>query len=141
MEQEIKKITREDIEAIDIKTGEIESAKDFASELIRTAQDRCNTVEHDVERDGKTVKLTEKVLWDETYLMGNQCQAALILKEQHPEVFAAYKAHDEKAEEYKKMVFDLIGVDYTQMRLSDYIKLSVDIAEMVADERNIDSTK
>lgn len=110
--------------------------KELASELLRTAQDRYKHREVEVERDGKKVTLTEKVLWDEVFLMGPACQAGKILKKEHPEVFEAFQKQDVLGAELKQFCVTEFGVDFTAMTISDYLRMTEGMFDLMMKEKN-----
>ncbi len=129
--------TRENLDKLKSLTKAVNDAKDYASELLRTAQDRFKQNTHKLMREGKEITLTEKVLWDEVFYLGVASQAGEILTKVHPEVFDAYKKQDEAAAELKKFTITELGVDYTQMSLSDYLTLTESIFDLLMGERGL----
>lgn len=131
-------ITRENLNKIHELTKAITTAQDHASELIRIAQDRHNDRTHKLEREGKKIELTEKVLWDEVYYhpLGAGSQAGKILTKEHPEVFEAYKKGDMASVELKKYCALELDVDYTKLSLSDYLKLTEGMFTLLIEENN-----
>ncbi len=128
-------ITRDKVNTLEALTNAVVTAEDTASELLRTAQDRSNHITEDVEREGKTQKITRKTLWDEVFYLGAQCQAAEVLKKYHPEVFEAYGAMETAAEELKKFCVLELGMDFTKMRIRDYLAITEGMFNMMIDER------
>lgn len=131
--------TREKLDKLHELTKAVNDAKERASELLRIAQDRNNHVKHKVKREGKEVELTEKVLWDEVFYLGTQCEAGAILEKTHPEVFDAYKKQDSTAHELRKYAITELGLDYTQLTLSDYLRATESLFELMLAERGIAS--
>lgn len=108
---------------------------EISSEVLRTAQDRYKHREVTLERDGKEITVTEKVLWDEVFHLGTTCQAAQILKEKHPEVFQNFADQDKAAGELKKFCIQAFDIDYTKMSLSHYMKMTEGMFQVMFDER------
>lgn len=102
---------------------QLDEIKELASELLRTAQDRYNDNEVEIKRNDCMIKIKERVLWEETFQLGKNSQAALKLKELHPEVFEAYSKQEELAEEIKKFMIAEFGIDYQAIRISDILRL------------------
>jgi hypothetical protein len=127
--------TRESLDKLHELTAAVNSAKEQASELLRTAQDRYNTKVHKLTRDGKEVELTEKVLWDEVFYLGPACESGTVLKREHPEVFEAYKRQDDTANELKRFCIVELGIDYTQLTLSDYLRATEGMFDLLMAER------
>lgn len=119
-----QEINQERLDRIHELTDEISKAKDHASELLRIAKDRFSDKKHKVMREGKEIEVTEKILWDEVFYIGPASDAGKILQKEHPEVFEAYRKQDQAANELKKFTITELGIDYTQMTLSDYLKLT-----------------
>lgn len=128
------KINRDTITELHRLTGLVVDAEFRASELLRTAQDRFNHVKETVEREGKKVEVTRKVLWDEVFYLGSNSEAGQILGEHHPEVFAAYKVQEDAAGELQKYVSAEMDVDMKKMRISDYVKLTEGIVDLRLEE-------
>lgn len=129
--------TRENLNKLHELTKAVSDAKELSSELLRTAQDRFKHRKHKLMREGKEIELTEKVLWDETFYLGTGCEAAKILTTIHPEVFEAYKAQDHAASELKKFSIVELGLDYSQLTLSDYLKATESLFELMLKERGM----
>lgn len=128
-------MTRENLDKLHALTKAVNDAKETASELLRTAQDRFKQRTHKLVREGKEIELTEKVLWDEVFYMGPECEAGKLLQTVHPEIFEGYKKQDEAANELKKFTIVELGVDYTALSLSDYLMLTESLFNLMLDER------
>lgn len=128
--------TREKIQKLHQLSDAFIAQKELASETLRTAQDRFKHRTVKLEREGQEIELTEKVLWDEVFLMGlGNHQAANELKKLHPEVFEAFATQDKLAEELKVYGVTELGVDYTKMSISDYLRLTEGMFEIMMHER------
>jgi len=126
--------TRENLKQLHDLTQKVNDTKEMSSDLLRTAQDRFKNRTHKLTREGKEIELTEKVLWDETFYLGVGCQAGKLLKTLHPEVFEAYRNQDEAAAELKKFSIVELGLDYSQLTLSDYLKATESLFELLITE-------
>lgn len=137
----MKQLKRETIQKLHELTNSVATAEAHASELLRTAQDRYNHVEHEVEREDpksgerRKVTVSRKVLWDEVFYLGTGSDAATILKAEHPEVFDAYKVQETAAGDLQRFVVAEMGMDMKKMRVSDYVKLTEAIVDLRLDER------
>lgn len=118
-------------------TQKMEEAKELASEALRTAQDRFKDVKHKIQREGKEIEITEKVMWDEVFYIGPECQSGKFLRKIHPEVFEAYGRQEECADAMKKFCILELEVDYTAMTLSNYLKMTEQLFEMMLAEREV----
>ena len=114
---------RESIEKFIKLSDAVDNQEFVASEHIRVAKDRFEHRTHKIKRDGAVVELTEKVLWNEVFMMGLTCSAGKKLKELHPQVFEAYAKQDMLAAELKEMGIKEFGVDYTQMKMASFLRL------------------
>lgn len=128
-------MTREVLNKLHKLCEQIKESKELSSELLKTAQDRHNMRTHKLMRDGKEVELIEKVLWDEVFYLGPKCQAGEILGKHHPEVFKAYKAQDQVADELRKFCITELGMDYSGMTISDYLRLTEFMFELLLKEK------
>lgn len=129
--------TRDTLKQLHELTDKVNHAKEVASEQLRTAQDRFKDRKHKFERDGKNIEVTEKVLWDEVFYLGPGSQAGRILVKEHPQVFEAYAQQETAAEALKKFCIVELGVDYTALSLSDYLKLTETLVELMLAERGL----
>lgn len=135
------KINRETVNRLHELTSTVKSKEEYASELLRIAQDRYNHVEHEVDREDpktgekKRVTVTRKVLWQEVFYIGTNSDAATILKEHHPEVFEAYAEQEKAAKNLQEYVRAEMDVDMKAMRISDYVQLTEAIVDLRLDER------
>lgn len=130
--------TSEKIEKLHQLTAETNKAKWIASEVLRTAQDRTGGRVHKLKRkDGTTSNISEKVMWDEVFYLGPACESGQFLQKKHPEVFEAYAKQDKAADELKRFCIADLGVDYTAMTISDYIKLTEQMFAYMLDKYKV----
>lgn len=129
-----KTLTREKVVKINELSAKLNEVTERASELLRTAQDRHNLTEETIERDGKQITITRKTLWEEVFYLGHNCQAADVLKQHHPEVFEAYLEQGRVADELRDFCVTELSVDYTKMKLSDYLKLTEEMIDLKLSE-------
>lgn len=127
-------INRANINKLRELTDKVNETKEKASELLRTAQDRAGQNVHKIERNGKEVELTEKVLWEEVFYIGLKSQAGQLLQTIHPEVFEAYAEQDRAAAELKKFGVVELGFDPTRLTLSDYLEITEQLFKMMFEE-------
>ena len=125
-----KTLNREKIAKIHELSAKLGQVTDLASELLRTAQDRFNLTEETIERDGKQITVTRKTLWEEVFYLGHNCQAADVLKKYHQDVFDAYIEQGKVADELREFCVTELSVDYTKMKLSDYLKLTEEMIDL-----------
>jgi hypothetical protein len=128
-------ITREKIAKLKELTEETTRISEVISESIRTAQDRYNNVIEKVEREGVIVEIPRKALWEEVFYMGLGCQAAGILRKHHPEVFEAYEEQEKAGNALKAFTVNELGVDFTRLRLSDYLMMTEGMFDLLWSER------
>jgi hypothetical protein len=128
-------ITREKIAKLKELTEETTRISEVISESIRTAQDRYNNVIEKVEREGVIVEIPRKALWEEVFYMGLGCQAAGILRKHHPEVFEAYEEQEKAGNALKAFTVNELRVDFTRLRLSDYLMMTEGMFDLLWSER------
>lgn len=141
-------LTREKLDKLHELSDAVEAQQELASELMRTAKDRSVHEEEDengevkkiekeyeLEREGKKITLKESVLWSEVFYLGVKSQAGDILKAQYPEVFEAYKKQDECVQTLKTFCIQELGVDYSKLTLSDYLRLTEGLFSLLIEER------
>lgn len=108
------------------------------SEDVRTLQDQWGHLEHEVERKGVKSKLTEKILWEEVYLMGlKNHEAANILRAKYPDVFATVDESEELQKKIRTFELTNLGFSFSQMNGANLIKLVKGLIELYAPNKNI----
>lgn len=130
-------ISRETLNELHAKTAANTQAKEVTSDLLKKAQDKAGNRTHRLKRDGKEIELKEKTLWDEVFYLGVNCQAASILRPIHPEVFAAFESQTKIAEDLTKFSILELGVDFTKLTLSDYLRMTEELFDLMLSERGV----
>lgn len=128
-------ITRKTLNELHELTAKVTELKDIASENLKTAQDRFNHRTHKIMREGKEIELTEKVLWDEVFLIGPGGESGQFMKTIHPQVFDLYKKQEEAAEELKKFAIVELGMNMQALTLSDYLKATEGLFALMFEEK------
>jgi len=128
-------MNREDVEKVHEINAELSGLKEKASDLLKAAKDRSGKRKATLLRHGKQVMVEENLLWQEVFHLGADCEAGKKLKESHPEVFKAYEEVEGKAAELKAHVRGKLGVDFTAMTISDYLKLTEGMVGLMLGER------
>lgn len=131
----MNKMTRETLQRLHALNDELKKQKEYAAELLRTAKDRYSHKKHNVIREGKTIHLEEKTLWQEVFILGYDCEAAKIMEKEYPEVFTANRRADQIAAELKNFSIVELGVDFTALTLSDYLQLTEQMLVLLLEER------
>lgn len=117
-------ITRNKIARLKELNEENTKAVEFASELLKTAQDRFDEKVHKFKRNGQKVQVPESALWSEIWQLAEQAtDAHEILGKAHPEVFEAFNKQKDVAKELKAFTVLELGIDHTKMTISDYIQV------------------
>ncbi len=93
------------------------------SEQVKTAQDRNGNNEIKLEREGKKIKLKERILWDEALRGGIKTQAWQELKKIYPEIFNSVDEKDKLINELNIFTTKNWGFFWNQMSLSILIDL------------------
>ena len=128
-------ITRNKIARLKELNEENTKAVEFASELLKTAQDRYGEKVHKFKRDGKKVQVPESALWTEIWNLNERAvDAHEILGKEHPEVFEAFNKQKEIANELKAFTVLELGVDHASMTISNYIQIVEDMVFMMVKE-------
>lgn len=128
---------REHLNKLHELTQKVNEKKELASELLRTAKDRYgDRVIKDVPRpEGKKADIKESILWQEVFHLGLGCEAGKVLQEKHPEVFDAYAQQDKASKELHEFCRLELDLDYTQLTLSDYLRMTEQLFNLLLDER------
>ena len=134
-------MTRETLDSLKELTGRVNTLKFEASEKLRTAQDRSSGATHRMDREGKEIELTERVMWEEVFMIGPACQSGKILRAEHPEVFEAYEEQERAADGLKRFCVAELGVDFTSLTLSDYLTLTESLFRLLDSERKANKRK
>lgn len=131
-------LTRETLNRLHELTEKNAEAKEHSSDLLKAAQDRAGHRTHKVPRtEGPPVELTEKTMWDEVFYLGTGCESGKELKRLHPEVFQAYAEQDAVATELKKFAALELGLDFTALTLSDYLRMTEALFDLMLEERKV----
>lgn len=142
-------IIRDTLKQLKALTEIVHQKEEIASELLRIAQDRYNDRVHKLTRQvpvgldeqGKAkvelreVELTEKVLWGEVWYRAED--STKLMREVHPEVFAAFDAQNQAADDLKRYALIELGIDPTKMTLSAYLEATEKLVEIMLAERGI----
>lgn len=133
-------VTEEMLDKLFSLNADLQKVNDTASEALRTVQDQYGHVKHTLKRDGKEITVTEKVLWQEVYHLGEKSQAGYILKKKYPDVFATWEKQDKAAGEFQTFVAQSFGMDYKRMRFSDYVILMKAMYEYQSNQKIIEAS-
>ena len=116
-----------------IKKGQIKAYKKLSkrfkelefiiSEKVRTAQDQNGAKEIKLKREGKNIKLMERILWDEALRGGSKTQAWQELKKIYPEIFKLVDKKAKVSAELNVFTAKNWGFFWNQMNLSILIDL------------------
>lgn len=132
-------ITRFKIAKLKELTEAVGVKLDIASEVLRTVQDRNKETTHKIMRSGAERTIPESALWDEVYQLGPAAvDAHRILGAKYPEVFEAYKAQADAADELRAFCIKELGMDYTKMSISNYIELTEGMFHLMFEEMKKD---
>jgi len=96
---------------------------ELVSSQVKTHQDRNNEREQEVERDGKKVKIKEKVLWLEAF--HNVKQAREDLRKLYPETLNASDKSNELTARINEFTMREWGFIYNQISLGILINLII----------------
>jgi hypothetical protein len=110
--KELRKLQNEQFEIAVIVSDKINQNKRAGGE---------NLIE--VERNNEKLQVREKILWEEVFHLGPDCQAGEILKKKYPDTFELAIKQNEGADMLHGFSIKNFGFDYTQMRLIDLIDL------------------
>lgn len=109
---------------------ELHKLQFLLNENVKTVQDRFSNNEHPVKRKKKdsdlferTVKLTEKILWQEYHYLGRNSQAGKLLQSLYPEIFNMQDEEKAKVEEIRQFEFENFGFALTQMTPDNLIRI------------------
>ena len=117
------KVTNKQIKAYKKLANRKKQLDYIISEQVKTAQDRDGNKEHKIKREGKNIKLTENILWEEALRGGGKTQAWEILKELYPETFKLVDEKDELELELRNFTAKHWGFYWNEMSLSILIDL------------------
>ncbi len=95
---------------------------------LKDLQDKNGHIEHEFEREGKKVKVSEKTVWQEVFY-GSQ-ESEKFMREQYPDLFAI--ADEEKAVSKEVLEFELqnFGFRFSEMTMPKLIWLINGIWEL-----------
>ena len=124
-------VNRENIEVIKKMQLELDEAMGEATEKIALAKANVNNVVKWV-KNGKEIECEEKHLWDETYMVGEGCDAYKTLANKYPEAFEAVKKQQSKVLEMNNYTVKNLGLRFNQVSIAEIIVL----IEAVMDLKN-----
>lgn len=118
-------LSTEVLKDLEEKTNAFNAQADLASEKLRAVQDQFGNNEVEIEREGKKIKIKQRVLWGEVFRhpMGAACQAGIELKKIYPDVFEAYEKQAKMAEELSQWCMKNLMFDYREMGIWNLIQL------------------
>lgn len=132
----------EKLEKLHQLTADVQKYAEIASEQKKTATARTGDRKHKVKRpDGSMSTLTENIMWEEVYLLGENSESGKILTKRYPEVFEAFAKQQQNADELKKFCMLEFGIDYTRMTISDYLKLTEAMFEYLLEKNKQNDEK
>lgn len=123
------KITKEILDGLEILTEALTKTQDALSEKVKNVKMYKGDVEHQVTREGKTLQIKEKHLWDEVYYLGENSQAGQILRKKYPEIFELWDDERKISKDYNLYAKANINIDPGAMKISDFIKLIIGLIE------------
>ena len=133
-------ITKGILEELFEKAKVMDEKREYASELIKTAQDQGGGNPITLKRDGKDIEVTESILWQEVFMLGVDCDAGIALKEKYPAVFEANEEAEKCAQDLNNYVKMHMLFDFRAMTITDYIKLTLSLIEYANNSRSEDKT-
>lgn len=95
------------------------------SDNLKTEQDRYGANEIELERGGKKVKITEKILWQEVFYGGKTSEAGKILSKKYPVIFELQTKSEELDKKINNFTMVNWGFFYNQMTLGVLINLII----------------
>lgn len=117
------KIKKGQIKAYQKLSKRFKELEFIISEKVRTAQDQNGNREVKLKREGKNIKLMERILWDEALRGGSKTQAWQELKKIYPEIFKLVDEKDKVSAELNVFTTKNWGFFWNQMNLSILIDL------------------
>lgn len=117
------KIKKGQIKAYQKLSKRFKELEFIISEKVRTAQDQNGNREVKLKREGKNIKLMERILWDEALRGGSKTQAWQELKNIYPEIFKLVDEKDKVSAELNVFTIKNWGFFWNQMNLSILIDL------------------
>ena len=117
------KIKKGQIKAYQKLSKRFKELEFIISEQVRTTQDQNGNREVKLKREGKNIKLMERILWDEALRGGSRTQAWQELKNIYPEIFKLVDEKDKVSTELNIFTTKNWGFFWNQMNLSILIDL------------------
>lgn len=117
-------ITQEKLAKLYQLYDELDAAKEASSDAIKEAQegkaDKKATI---TRKNGETVEVTEKELWDEIFYLKDRSEGWEYLKSKYPKAFETSDAVTDKLDEIRKFTHGEFGLDPNQIKLSDIFRI------------------
>jgi hypothetical protein len=122
-------LTKEILDELFKLYDELDKYHELHSEQLKTVQDQFGSRKVSFERDGKVIEVAERTLWEEVRHLGIKSQAGEILKQRYPDVFDSFEKFEKCKEDTRIFVLKYMGLNFTQMTLGDYIKLTLGLID------------
>lgn len=126
-------ITIEKIAKLDELSNELEELRFALSEQIKTAQDRYGNNLLKTSRGN----IAEKVLWEEVYQAGVNCEGAKSLKEVYPEIFDLQAKVDILVSTINNYTAKEFGFLFSEMSANKLVMLVNSLVEYNLKKRNL----
>jgi hypothetical protein len=134
-------ITREKINAVKELQAQVDVLLEDAGVKVALAKANSGN-KMKWTKAGKEIECEEEHLWNETWHLGEKCDAYKALAEKYPEAFEAVKKQNEKIKELSDYVQANIGVSFNKMRFTDILQITEAVFDLkMAENAEIRITK
>lgn len=129
-------ITRKNIDEIKRIQAELDVLLGEASEKVSLAK---MNVKNKIKwtKNGQEIECEELNLWNETWELGDECDAYKALATKYPEAFEAVRKQNEKTRELEFYVNGSLGMSATRIKMTDIISIVEAVLDLKFSESEI----
>lgn len=128
-------ITKEKLEKVYQLSDEILTLNEKISESMITVKEQNGEREQEMERDGKKVKIKEKVLWTEFGQLGKRHDSYKKLYELYPDIFAMGDKTDALSQELEGYCTEQFDINHTRMTIANIFRLIEGMVDYCLDQK------
>jgi hypothetical protein len=118
-------ITSDKIQKLEDHFEKINYVEVLASDEIKKAQLNSAEKKAVIKRsNGQEQEVTEKMLWDEVWHLGADCEAGAYLRGKYPKVYELADAQAKAAQELRDYCVAELGIDSQRIKINDVLALT-----------------
>lgn len=134
------KITRQNLDKLQKVSEEMKNDIEAIGRYQKGLVEKYGKNELEVEREGKKVKVGEKVLWQELMALrqGIDTGAKAVLLEKYPKFFEMLDNNDVAVNQFRQLETDIFGQSFAQMTSSFFVRAVEAIVDLKLREGRVE---